>query len=475
MGDLNTFGEKSTRRSRIAQVMRLAANKCHLLFVVEEAKRERLPEEFVTDAVIRLRNIETHGYLRRTVEIEKTRGQTHVRGQHPFVTRAGDGSTTGKKFFENYDDPLVRKKDGRFRPGDLVDPAGLAAKLQDKRNLVSTHLYGQFNRDTRQLLDEYDASAPRLEALRSALAAEFNRRLDDPSLFDERRFEGVKLSDKTRGLLALKPKGEEIASLNRLLLEEAYPREIGHDKQSYVQFFPSINYLSRELMKDREEPRKSPPEDKFAGFGIPYLDTMLGGDGELSSENGTDKRGLPCSTVTALIGDALTKKDQLSHAFLSRTFFPFAQTLADRVKCLKYASKREAINKCKRDVEEAAKELEAEILEGPKAESGVALMMTNRDTHSEELAADFVKWLNPVSLLGGDAPYEAVEHFRKVLREHIERYTICRRMEIHDLSSPIVAHIFQRNIEAAQKKLFPNEPVLPEIGKRFDESWRIRL
>lgn len=485
VGDLNTFGEKSTRRSRIAQVMRLASNKCHLLFVVEEARQERLPEEFVTDAVIRLRNIDTNGYVRRTVDIEKTRGQTHVRGQHPFVTRDGEGSTTGEKIFENYDDPQVLKKDERFRTTDIVAPDKLLGKLRDADNLLSKHLYRKLPAGTRRQLDKYDASVSPPELLQSALVAGLNRLLDGPCLFDKQGFEGVRLSDKARSLIARKPQGEKLVHLNRLLLEEAYPNEIGHDKQSYVQFFPSINYLSRELMKDREEPRMSPPK-KFAGFGIPYLDTMLGGDGELRSVDGADTRGLPCSRVTALIGDALTQKSQLGHAFLSRTFYPFAKALARSVlhACPRYAGgedwepdadEQEAIAEFKKKVTVEVERLEAEVLEGPGDVSGVALMLTNYDTHSAELAKDFIKWLNPRGLLGSDAREEAVGHFAEALQDYIERNTICRRMEIHDLSSPVVTHIVQRNIEAAQRKLFPNEPSLPKISKRFNESWRIRL
>jgi KaiC/GvpD/RAD55 family RecA-like ATPase len=111
VGDLNAFGEKSSRRSRIAQVMRLAAEKCHLLLVVEEARDQRFPEEFVTDVVIRLRNVETGKYLRRTVEIEKARGQWHRRGQHPYVIRDGLGSTTGTQ--RNADDPLVQRNNSQ--------------------------------------------------------------------------------------------------------------------------------------------------------------------------------------------------------------------------------------------------------------------------------------------------------------------------------------------------------------------------
>ena len=106
VGERDAFGEYQSRRSRIAQIMRSTGNKCHLAFIVEEPKDgERLPEEFVTDAVIRLRNSWVKDYARRTVEIEKVRGQAHKRGQHPYLIRDGQGSTTGTK--ENPDDCKV--------------------------------------------------------------------------------------------------------------------------------------------------------------------------------------------------------------------------------------------------------------------------------------------------------------------------------------------------------------------------------
>jgi hypothetical protein len=507
VGDLNAFGEKATRRSRIAQVMRLASKKCHLLFVVEESKHERLPEEFVTDLVIRLRNVEINGYVRRTVEIEKARGQTHVRGQHPFVTRSGRGSTTGSDENVNYDDPRV-------------------------------------------------------------------------------------LSDKGK-------------------------------PQSYVQVFTSINHLSRTVMGTTGKPRMEAPKGKYAGFGISYLDTMLGGDEEFRTHAGTDRRGLPCSSVTALIGDALTQKSQLGRAFLSRAFYPFAKALADRVKNkLPHFKEGEeqgnrAVAEFKASVERAIGELERaplrmgrgeetevyplfitddfrdkenlvkklkekedqvsrylydnfqpttqslldaydltaqpdeklyeELLrllkndlnrliesksleelmnsagvrwseaavrlrgqENPTGEKlvrlnrllledaylqelsvekvpGVAVMMTTQDTHSEELAREFMQWLDTKSLLGimgGHKDRAAVKRFEQVLHAfeqvlytHIKDNTICRRMEIHDLSSPIIAHIFQRNIEAAQRKLFDKIATdeLPAVRGRFQSSWRIRM
>lgn len=396
VGDINAFGDKSTRRSRIAQVMRLAADKCHLLFVVEESKEERLPEEFVTDSVIRLRNIEINGYIRRTIEVEKTRGQTHVRGQHPFVIRDGSGSTTGNEKYKNHDDPRVLK-------------------------------------------------------------------------------DGARGDGRT---------------------------------QSYVQVFPSINNLSRVLMEQRGDPKMEPPKGKYAAFGIPYLDTILGGDGELGVQNGhrADTRGLPCSSVTALIGDALTSKGLLGRAFLSRTFYAFACELAGRTERRGWGSRlRSADNADKatlsrfgHDLREIANEIKGEAAremervrtaqggreeEKPSASGlipGVALMMTTQDTHVEELANEFIRWLNPNDLLGirDEGSDKFSNEFAVVLKEHIIEHTICRRMEVHDISSPVLAHIFRRNIQAAQMKLFgiDNLKHLPEaVSHRHRESWRIRM
>jgi KaiC/GvpD/RAD55 family RecA-like ATPase len=126
-GERDVFGETMSRRSRIAQLMRLAAEKAHVVFVVEEGVRgARLAEEFVTDAVIRLRSDVVRRYTRRTVEIEKVRAQTHARGQHAITIRHGGGSTTGvgdelERYFKNRDDPKLTRY--AKRPKSLSDKA----------------------------------------------------------------------------------------------------------------------------------------------------------------------------------------------------------------------------------------------------------------------------------------------------------------------------------------------------------------
>jgi len=114
-GDLDTYGETQSRRARVAQLMRAAGSKCHVVLVVEEADPKiRLPEDYVADVVIRLRSVPVevggHGYLRRTVEIEKARAQVHTRGQHLITYRKGQGTWTGRQF--NPDDPVVMVRFG---------------------------------------------------------------------------------------------------------------------------------------------------------------------------------------------------------------------------------------------------------------------------------------------------------------------------------------------------------------------------
>ena len=104
VGQTDAYGQVRPRRSRIAQIFRTAARKCHLVLVCEESAAERLPEEFITDVVLRLHNRTNFEYHRRTLEITKARGQWHTRGEHPYaIRRGGEGSSSVK--YDHPDDP----------------------------------------------------------------------------------------------------------------------------------------------------------------------------------------------------------------------------------------------------------------------------------------------------------------------------------------------------------------------------------
>ncbi|QEG41415.1 RAD55 family ATPase [Roseimaritima ulvae] len=106
VGEIDAYGQQRDRRSRVAQLIRTAAAKCHLVFLVEDTKEgEKTPEEFVADAVIRLTSREVDGYLDRIVQVEKVRSQSQTPGAHSIIIRPGSGSTTGVML--NADDPPV--------------------------------------------------------------------------------------------------------------------------------------------------------------------------------------------------------------------------------------------------------------------------------------------------------------------------------------------------------------------------------
>jgi len=106
MGTYDAYGMAQTRRGRIAQTMRNAVRHAHLVFVVEEPDQgKRLPEEYVTDVVVRLRSSREGSRPTRTVEIEKARARNHAAGEHIFEIRNRRGSSTGH--WENPDNPVA--------------------------------------------------------------------------------------------------------------------------------------------------------------------------------------------------------------------------------------------------------------------------------------------------------------------------------------------------------------------------------
>jgi hypothetical protein len=434
VGERDAFGEIASRRARITQIMRAAADKCHVVFIVEEPTPiERLPEEFVADVVIHLRNSVVKNYSRRTVEIEKVRGQSHVRGQHPFVIRAGRGSTTGQD--PNWDDPEVM-----CEIGSQSKPAG--DKETDKGN-------------------------------------------------DQGDDEAGKIREKA---------------------------------QSYFHVFPSLHLLSRQIMEDKQKERSSPPE-KFAGFGIRFLDEMLAGNTRTKRKRGEhfSPFGLQCSTVTALIGDPMTQKTELGRAFLSQAFVSYAERLWDLAQELFGPDRQKTgairdllgkneferlngdfsdgrltnlINEKKTNIADfrvrnrlgefdAIKkgnesvdpvELAWELLECFET-SGEAVLLTTQDLHADGLAKEFGSWVfEEITKRSGNAQNVIKpDSFQKMLKEHIKYHTVCRRLEIHDQSSPILVHIVSEAIKKAQESVFLPKGIPPQTTERFEKSGRIRI
>lgn len=151
-----------------------------------------------------------------------------------------DVSTTSYEVFE----PLA-VKGYLLHINDLRDPALLACKLRDagkkhNKDQVSQYLLGKSSSEMRALLNTYSSGYPS-EALQSAMVNGFNLLIRDVNLFDEDLFtplppatSPVKLRDETRKLIDQNPKGDDLLCLNRKLIEDSYPDEIGKMGMLYL-------------------------------------------------------------------------------------------------------------------------------------------------------------------------------------------------------------------------------------------------
>jgi hypothetical protein len=109
--------------------------------------------------------------------------------------------------------------------GELATPSPQVA--------VSEFLVANLSDITKQLLKDYEASRPLTDSLKKALIEDLNQILETADLHLQEPFRYLKLSAKTE---ATRSRFEETGRedyrilLNRLLLEEAYPREIAGSK-----------------------------------------------------------------------------------------------------------------------------------------------------------------------------------------------------------------------------------------------------
>jgi hypothetical protein len=118
-----------------------------------------------------------------------------------------------------------------FSPDDFKDPSMFINELAQSANPVSKFLWRQFPNATRRGLQTHECSVDNTEYARTALVERLNTVLNGSSIYHERRFAGVKLAEDTRRLAQQESGGEDLIRLNRMLLEEAFPRDIRRNFQ----------------------------------------------------------------------------------------------------------------------------------------------------------------------------------------------------------------------------------------------------
>jgi len=119
--------------------------------------------------------------------------------------------------------------------GDIEDVDALARKLRKGSDPISRYVVESLPEPAKSGLQAYrgkKASEEEKAELTQKLAEGLNPLLTAPTLYQEDRFAGVKLSQSTRERLEDKPKEErQLARLNRALLADAFPGMIAMDPE----------------------------------------------------------------------------------------------------------------------------------------------------------------------------------------------------------------------------------------------------
>jgi hypothetical protein len=116
---------------------------------------------------------------------------------------------------------------GVLEPAHVRDTMRFALRLRNRREPVAGFLHDALPAPVQVELAAYTGSEPPEAALLRALVDGINPLLQGPSIYTPARFAGVLLAPDTMALLAANPAGPEVLRLNRMLLEDAMPLELG--------------------------------------------------------------------------------------------------------------------------------------------------------------------------------------------------------------------------------------------------------
>ena len=108
-------------------------------------------------------------------------------------------------------------------PDNFKDFPSLAQKLTQQSDPVSAFIYNNLSTSTQQALKQSTSSAD----AQIALAQDLTKVIDGPLIYNDQRFSSVNVLPTTKPLISQNPQGQALAALNRELVVEAYPDNIG--------------------------------------------------------------------------------------------------------------------------------------------------------------------------------------------------------------------------------------------------------
>jgi hypothetical protein len=110
--------------------------------------------------------------------------------------------------------------------GGITAVPAFAVKLANGEDAISLFLRGHLEESVKTELASFSESSANAKAVVSALVKDLNEIIAGPSIYDRARFHNVAVRSETAQLLQQNARGQQLARLNKLLLEDAYPAEL---------------------------------------------------------------------------------------------------------------------------------------------------------------------------------------------------------------------------------------------------------
>jgi hypothetical protein len=109
-----------------------------------------------------------------------------------------------------------------FSAKEIKDLPEFVNKLTRHSDPLSSFLWERFS----ETLTNYKALPPNTNVLEALVVSQLNEVIAGPSIYERGRFQQVSLRPETTNLIEQSPGGTNRASVNRMLLEDAYPAEL---------------------------------------------------------------------------------------------------------------------------------------------------------------------------------------------------------------------------------------------------------
>jgi hypothetical protein len=116
-----------------------------------------------------------------------------------------------------------------FSVEEIKDLSLIADRLRLHSDPVSAFLWKSLSNPEQILLGSNQPSERSLRQVQDVVVQALNKLIGQPCIYKPGRFRGVSLRPETTDLIKQRPTGPDLARLNRLLLEDAYPLELSRN------------------------------------------------------------------------------------------------------------------------------------------------------------------------------------------------------------------------------------------------------